>query len=103
MHAYTGYWDSAHYLAWQRKRLAEAADRARVERRKHRSLPRQQRLVADLERTRTAMLKLDKVRPRTTAAALANNRRYSSLVRRWNRLVDALNAYEGTSQQVAHA
>jgi hypothetical protein len=49
MHAYTGNWTISHYIATERVRLAADRKRAADNRRKHRSLDRRERLLADLE------------------------------------------------------
>jgi hypothetical protein len=95
MHAYTGNWTTSHYIATERVRLAADRKRAADNRRKHRSLDRRERLLADLEA-------VDKrLRAQGKLGARANTFTVATLLRRRNKLVDALNSSQREPLEVA--
>lgn len=94
MLAYTGNWNTSYYLATERKRLAEDRKRAAKNRAKHRKLDRRERLLKDLEA-------VDAKLRAATLKSSAPQSHWTNLLRRRNKLVDALNAFVGTSQKVA--
>lgn len=103
MLAHTGHWNTEHYIRVERKRLeAERAIYAE-RRRKHRSLERRERLLRDLEAIdKKLKVLLKTVEHRKQLPGVPKyGARVVTLLRRRNRIVDALNAYVGTSQRVA--
>jgi hypothetical protein len=101
MLAYTGHWNTSHYLAEERKRLARERVAAARDRAAHRKLDRRARLLRDLEavdKKLKAAVKLNRGQHHLSPAQTAQA---TVLLRRRNRLVDALNAFVGTSQRVA--
>jgi len=93
MLAYTGTWSTSHYLATERKRLERERVLAADNRRKHRSLDRRERLLKDLE-------VVDKKLKHYVSKRYYALARATCLLRRRNKLVNALNEYVGTSQSV---
>lgn len=84
MLAGTGHWTTARFCEVERKRLEAARLIAATNRTKHRNLDRQERLLRDLEAVSKKLSKaVLKGRPEATIR---------TLLRRRNRLVDALNA-----------
>lgn len=89
MLAYTGYITRDYYLKLERERVAAA----KRERRAHRSLNKQERLLKDLDRVHAECKQLEREakRSRKVAHTFTITRRYQRKVRQWNRLVDLLN------------
>jgi hypothetical protein len=89
MLAYSGNWTRTHWLDMERKRV----ERQQRERREHRSLLRQARLLKDLNEVHRKLKAAEKERT-------VRQQYMRTLLRQWNRLVARLNEYNGTSQQV---
>ena len=98
MHAFTGHWSTARVLEVERQRLARERASAARNRAAHRKLDRWTRLVRDLEAVDKKLRAAVKVRKADWSAAQA--RTVVNLLRRRNRLVDALNKFTGASQAV---
>lgn len=92
MLANTGHWTTERFVDVERRRLARERREAET-RREHRSLDRRARLLADLEA-------VDKKLRAATLKSSAPQSHWTTLLRRRNKLVDALNAFVGTSQKV---
>jgi hypothetical protein len=101
MHGATGFhtWRNVDDML---KRKREAARKAR---KRHRALPKHERLLKDLYKVQDALVTLTKATstPRRLQkyGPARKAREARTLLRQWNRLVDMLNKYNGTSQKVA--
>lgn len=92
MLANSGHWTIERFVDVERRRI-ERQRREAETRREHRSLDRRARLLADLEA-------VDKELHAHLLKSSALATRGTTLLRRRNKLVDALNAFVGTSQKV---
>ena len=103
MTGYTGYLNSWTYCERERKELAKMIQQNKERRHKHRNLARRERLLVDLEAVHKRLERLNKVNTPSRIAKYGGEakikRESSVLLRRWNRLVEALNSYNGTSQR----
>jgi hypothetical protein len=104
MHAYTGYWSRENWQQAADRRVREERARIAAARKRHRSMPKWQRLLDDLDGVRGLFADLERAisTPRKLESYGRDkaNRRTEQLMKRWNRLIRLLNQYNGASQQV---